>query len=81
MRSQRSKWPRQSPRPMRIAELEEAPSMTLVVTARPTAGDIILGLDRKTDIVQMDTDSALKVAHALLDAVMALEDDPEATRQ
>lgn len=64
-----------------LSELDQAPSMTVVVTARPTAGDIILGLDRKTDVVQMDTDSALKIAHALLDAVMALEDDPGATRQ
>lgn len=80
MRSQKSRCTRQSPRPM-LSELDQAPSMTVVVTARPTAGDIILGLDRKTDVVQMDTDSALKIAHALLDAVMALEDDPGATRQ
>jgi len=83
MRSPKSRCSttRHKPMPNDWQPVDEAPTMNLVVTARPTAGDVILGLDRKTDVVQMDPESAMKVAYALLDAVMLLEDEPDATRQ
>jgi hypothetical protein len=62
----------------RLPEEPVEPPMIVMVTARPTNGDVILSLERKTDMVAMDVESALAMAKALNEAVQFLEGDPEA---